>query len=98
MATGTKPAPGTLTQEIAATLRAQIARAKVSQADISRTVGISTGQLSGILNGHKQVDLEQLDELCWALGLSFRQVIADADAATAFRRTCPDWETEPLLR
>lgn len=85
MAKGTKPAPGVLSQEIAATLRAQLGRKQFSQSALAAAVGISQTQLSGILNARKHVDVEQLDELCFALGLSFREVIAAADRATSHR-------------
>lgn len=97
MARGTKSAPGALSKEIAATLRAQLARKQFSQADLAEAVQISQTQLSGILNAKKHVDIEQLDEICFALGLTFRQVIADADKATAHRfSTKSGWTTGTL--
>lgn len=90
-------APGALSKEIAATLRAQLARKQFSQADLAEAVQISQTQLSGILNAKKHVDIEQLDELCFALGLTFRQVVADADKATAHRFTKKaGWRTSAL--
>lgn len=97
MATGSKPAPGALSQEIAAQLRAQIGRKQFTQAALADAVGISTAQMSGILAGKKHVDVEQLDELCFALGLNFREVVASADKATTQRFTKKDgWKAKRL--
>ena len=85
MAKGTKSEPGSLTKEVAGILRAQISRKKFSQTAVAADVGISQTQLSGILNAKKHVDIEQLDDICWAIGLNFRDVIAEADKETADR-------------
>lgn len=86
-----KPAPGPLTQAIAAILRAQQGRLNVSDVEIAKHVTFSRSQLNGLLNGTKHFDMEQLDQVCYALGLDAIDVIADADRETAFRHASKDW-------
>lgn len=96
MAKGTKPIPGPITQEVAGILRAELARHRILQAQLSAATGISTTQLSGMLKGQKHIDIEQLDALCWALGLDFADVIRDADRQTAARHLRDEWTIESL--
>lgn len=96
MSTGSKPEPGALTREVAGILRAEIARHRLLQGDVAKAAGMSPNQLSGILRGNKHVDLDQLDRLCWALGLSFRDVAADADRHADSRQADPNWDTPQL--
>lgn len=98
MATGTKPAPGALSKEIAAILRAQMGRKQVVQARVAEAAGMSQPQLSGVLSEKKQLDIEQLDELCWALGLELREVIAEADIAASDRQSSPEWSAKTVVR
>lgn len=74
--------PGELSKEVAAILRAQMARHRIAQSPLAEAVGLSQGQLSGILNAKKHVDIEKLDEICQALGLEYAKVIREADEAT----------------
>jgi transcriptional regulator with XRE-family HTH domain len=96
MPRGAKSDPGLLTNEVAAILRAQMARKQLLQNAIAEEADISQTQLSGILNGHKHIDIEQLDRLCYALGLTLRDVVGEADEATTARYLAPDWPTKPL--
>lgn len=96
MASGTKQQPGTLSREVAAILRAQMARRKILQTQVADATGISQTQLSGILGARKHVDLEQLDEICYALGLSFREVIAEADMESSSRHAEATWGTSAI--
>lgn len=89
MATGTKAIPGALSEELAERLRAQMARKRVSQLALAEAVGMSQAQLSGVLNAKKHVDLEQLDSICWVLGMSFRDLIAEIDEAASRRLVDP---------
>ena len=93
MPKGSKAAPGILTEEVAGELRAEIARkkTKVVQARLAEAVGISTSQLSEVLGGRKQIDLDLLDKLCFALGVEFIDVITKADAETNHRQVEDDW-------
>lgn len=98
MPRGAKKPPGPLVEEVAGILRGQVGRAKLSHQLIADAIGVSRGQVSKILDGQKQIDLEQLDELCWALGLNFRDVILEADRESQFRHVRPEWDTPTLFR
>ncbi len=47
---------------------------------------MSTSQFSRVLNGHKVFTLEELDRVCFALGLEIADVIDRADRASRKRR------------
>lgn len=97
MSKGTKQPPGPLSQEVAAVLRGELARNKLTQADLATATGISASQMSMILNGTKHADLEQLDRMCYALGKTLAVVVTDASAASSSRFSEPDWPVEPLV-
>ncbi|TFD61089.1 XRE family transcriptional regulator [Cryobacterium sp. Hh7] len=96
MAKGTKPTPGPLTQEVSSILRAEMARHRILQGQLAAATGISTTQLSEILNGKKNIDIQQLDALCWSLGLDFTAVIRDAEQQSEARHLAADWTATPL--
>lgn len=91
-----KPATSEITQVIASTLRAELARKNLPKVALARAVGVSDSQMNKLLNGTKQFDLELLDSICLALGLSLRDVIADADEKTALRLSAPGRSIERL--
>jgi len=93
-----KQDPGPLTSEVAARLRARVAREKLAGKDIAAAVGVSPPQMSKILDGKKQIDIELLDRICWAIGQNFDDLIREADEATSFRYVGPDWNTPTLVR
>lgn len=97
MPSGAKTPPGPFSQEIAAILRAKIARDQIPQLAISHAVGISQSQLSAILGGKKHADIEQLDELCWVLGLKLVDVFREADEKLNLRQTQPSWTAKQLV-
>ncbi|MCU1545029.1 MAG: hypothetical protein JWP30_129 [Homoserinimonas sp.] len=86
MPRGTKGAPGPLSYEIAATIRGELARQKMSKTHLAQEVGISLPQLSKIVAGLKRVDIEDLEAILTTLGLNLRQVLSNAEAATQSRR------------
>jgi len=90
--------PGPFVKEVAAVLREKVAREGLSHQQLAEVLDVSRGQLSKILAGNKQIELEQLDEICWALGLNFRDVVVNADKATSFRHTSDEWTTETAVR
>lgn len=96
MATGTRTPPTELSDAIASILRGHIARKQLKQADVADAVGMSQSQLSGVLNGKKHVDVEQLDEICFAIGSSFVEVIAEAHTMTRTRTLSPEWTVKAL--
>jgi len=99
MAGGYKSAPGPLTQEIAAIIREKMARDNIKDGQLSAAVGearLSRPQINKIRLGQKQIDVEDLERICWALGLDFLAVLAQADAATPNRHVVPEWDVTPL--
>lgn len=95
---GTKKPAGPFTEAVAGILRAQIGKKKLTHQQLADAVGISRPQVSKIVNGEKRLDLETLDELCWALGLSFRHTVEAADKESSERHLSDAWETPTLVR
>lgn len=95
---GTKKPAGPFVEAVAGLLRGQIGTENLTHQQIADAVGISRGQVSKILAGQKQIDMQLLDEICWAIGLSFRELIVKADDKTEWRHTDPEWETPTLVR
>jgi transcriptional regulator with XRE-family HTH domain len=94
---GTKPPPSDLQQAVAGILRAEKGRKQVSLQQIADATGLfARSQLSAIFKGTKHVDVEQLDALCYALGLNLTAVIAEAERLTDARRLSPDYRVKPL--
>lgn len=91
MPSGAKTPPGPFSQEIAAILRAQMARKQLNQSTVASAVAISQTQLSGILLARKHIDIEKLDELCYVLGLQLVAVLSEADEASKWRLTQAGW-------
>jgi transcriptional regulator with XRE-family HTH domain len=98
MAAGTKPEPGVLSEALAGILRAQIARKRLLQSQVAEAAGMSQAQLSGVLNAKKHIDIEQLDKLCWVIGLDFWKVVEEADQETTDRQVSPEWKTSTLVQ
>lgn len=97
MSKAAKPEPGLLTKEIASILRAQVARKQILQKYAAAEAGISQARLSDLLNGHKQFDVEELDRICFAIGLDLADTLNEADEATSARYLDPDWNVKPLV-
>lgn len=91
MPAGAKTPPGPFSKEIAAILRAQMARKQLLQTPVARAINLSQTQLSAILLGQKHIDIEKLDELCYVLGLRLVPVLEEADAASKWRLTDARW-------
>lgn len=85
MPSGSKGSPGPLTQELAALLRGELARRRTNAAQIAKDLPWSADQIRGILAGTKHPDVDQLDAIAKALGLSAVDLLAAADRATADR-------------
>ncbi|MCC3276407.1 helix-turn-helix domain-containing protein [Arthrobacter sp. zg-Y20] len=66
---------------VPAVLRAQIAYRNASQSSLSRETGIPQSTISRILSGQRVVDLEQLVQICRALGVSVGAVMDQAERA-----------------
>jgi transcriptional regulator with XRE-family HTH domain len=78
--------PGALAREIAAILRAALARQQREQTEIAAATGISEGQISKLFAGKKPFDIEDLDKIARALRLNLtEEIINPADKATQGR-------------
>ena len=80
-----KPAPGPLSLAIAEILRAQMGRLGVSRSAIARATNRSSTGIAEIIRGASQADVEQLDDICIALGLNLTKVIHEAEEQTSVR-------------
>lgn len=69
---------------------------KVSTTELGAAVGISQSQVSAYINAKKRIDIEELDHLCYAMGLNLTDVIRVAEAETPLRSLAPDWPARPL--
>ena len=96
MAGGKKAPPGTLSHEMAAILRGKMGHDKITAQAVADAVGMSRAQVSGVLNGKKHVDVEQLDRICFSLGLTLEKVLREADKAASDRHAEPSWTTQRL--
>jgi DNA-binding Xre family transcriptional regulator len=96
MPTGAKPQPGPLTSEIAASLRAHIARKNWKDREVADATGIPASTFSQLMSGHKQIDIEQLDRIAWALHLDIVDVIKAAEDVTHHRQASKGWTTKRL--
>lgn len=98
MPRGSKKPTGPFTEAVSSILRAKIAAERLTQQQVAEAVGLSRAQISNIFSGSKHIDLELLDEICWAIGLSFRDTLVEADEKTEWRHIDPDWTTPTLVR
>ena len=71
--------------EIASVLRGKRARLKRTIQELADATGISRPQVSKLLDGQKRFDVEELERLCHALKLDWKQVLFDADAKSGRR-------------
>lgn len=93
-----KPETGPLTREIASILRGQLARKQITNTELAGAVGISVPQIGRVLAGNKQIDIELLDRICWAIGLVLRDVVREADEGTDGRYFDKSTWDVPMLR
>jgi transcriptional regulator with XRE-family HTH domain len=70
--------PGPLTVAVAAILNRAFLQAGISQKKLGAAVGISQSQMSKHLRGERVLDVDQLDAICFALGLSITAVVSEA--------------------
>ena len=96
MAGGKKAPPGALSHEMAAILRGKMGHDKITAQALADAVGMSRTQVSGVLSAKKHVDVEQLDRICFSLGLELEEVLAEADHAAADRHAEPSWNATRL--
>lgn len=58
----------------------------MSKSELARRSGIERTAVSDIVRGVSQADIEQLDAICQALGISMTAVIKEAEKNTDSRR------------
>ena len=90
MSKGFQIKPGPLSLAISARVRAVAGEKRVKQIELSRATAISPSQISELLSDKKGFDIEQLDRVCFALGLNMTRLIADAEKATGSRHAETD--------
>lgn len=81
---------------MAAILRGKIGHDKLTAQAVADAVGMSRAQVSGVLNAKKHVDVEQLDRICFSLGLELEKVLTEANHAAPDRHAEPSWTTKRL--
>lgn len=76
--------PQTLTQRVAAEVRAEVARQSVTQDHIAQILGVAQPNVSRRLNGKQPFDTDELDKLAAAFGVPVdRFLTAPAPAGAA---------------
>ena len=70
-------------QGIAAELRAEMARQRVTLTKLSQATDTPASTLHRRLNHPERVTLEHLSEVCKALGVSLAEIVARAQSASA---------------
>ena len=69
---------------------------KITTQALADAVGMSRAQMSGVLNAKKHVDIEQLDRICFSLGLEMEKVLKEVERAASDRHAEPGWTTKRL--
>ena len=70
-----------LAREVSALIRARMARLGITQSQLADAVNLSQSQLSKQLRGIRQLNIDELDAICRALGLDITDVFNEAQAA-----------------
>lgn len=96
MPSGARTPPGPLTQEITALVREHIARNKWNYVTVAAAARIPASTFNAIVNGHKPIDVEQLDRIAWAIRYPLEELVAKAEQNTANRQTFKTWTAERL--
>ncbi len=79
----------TLGDHVAAAVRAERARRRLSQAALAERLGWSASTLADLEGGRRQVRLDDLPLLCDALDVPLLRLLADADPADVARLRLP---------
>lgn len=69
---------GPMSKAVSAELRAALARAGKSATQLSKDANLSKSTLHKTLKGDRVVDVEDLYEICWALGIEPHEIIEAA--------------------
>jgi len=70
--------PSPLNEKIAEILRERIAKYRLTQASIARVAGLSQSYMSSVLGGTKPLNVDQLEAVCYSLGLEIDEVLEKA--------------------
>jgi hypothetical protein len=96
MPSGARTPPGPLTQEITALLREHIARARLKYNAVAAAAHIPPSTFSDVIGGKKPLDIEQLDYIAWAVGVSLVDLVKTAEKNTDARQARKDWPATRL--
>lgn len=97
MSASGKPATSLLMREVTAIIRAEMGRHNVSKEAVAGAIGVSPQWFGQLLLDRKQLDVEQLDRIAWALGMSLTEVITQAEKKSEARLVSADWITPSLV-
>lgn len=75
-----KPPPGKLSRGVAEILRAAYSEQSLTQAALGARIGVTQSQMSKLLRGERTLSLDQLEVVCFELGLSPGEVVLAAEA------------------
>lgn len=78
MAEKTHPAVGAVGEEVAAILRAEIARHRFTQAEVAYGAGVDQSQMSKMLRGVRPISIDQLYRVALMLRLDAWAVVRSA--------------------
>lgn len=78
MAGGAKPAPGALSKNIAAAIRARTVQVGITRRELADLIGVSYRQFDRYLNAERIIDVEQFAMICEALALDPAEVLRRA--------------------
>jgi transcriptional regulator with XRE-family HTH domain len=67
----------TATVRACARIRAELHRRKQNQSDLAGLIGWTQSKVSKVLNGETELNLEDLDALCFGVGLRLTEVVRD---------------------
>lgn len=68
-----------LTRHIAGQVRALMAKYGVSQSQMAASVGTSQSQLSKMVRGVRPISIDQLDAMCFSLGVESWELVREAE-------------------
>lgn len=75
--------PRTTTERVAAEVRAQMARKRVTQTDLAAALGVSQMTISRRLNGRAPFDVEELAAVALALDVPLATLVTEPTAAAS---------------
>lgn len=76
-----KPPPGPLTLAVATVLREKMEELGLTKSELSRLSGVQRTMTSDIVRGLQQADIEQVEDLANAMGMTLVEVLSAAEAA-----------------